>query len=199
MSKASKEEKVDRILSAALTVLSKQGYEKTTINDVADEANVSRGLLHYYFKDKEDMVAKALTFSFGSMWDASMGILQSAKSAEQLVDNMIEVLKKNLQEKPDFSALLFEMWVSSRRSQKIRKVFVDGLNETILRLKGLLQLASSFGMINIASDDAEGTVRILVALYHGLTIQLLTNPEKIKDKKMWTPIRNVLLTAFTRK
>ena len=190
------EEKANRILAAALRVLARNGYEKTTINEVADAANVSRGLLHYYFKDKEDMVAKALTFGFGSMWDSSIGSLSESKTPEELVDNMVKVLVDNVQKNPDFSALLFEMWVSSRRSKKIDKVFSDGLAETINRLKMLLDLAASTGVIKIDKTETEAVVRILLAMYHGLAIQLLTQPEKIKDKKLWIPIRKILLSTM---
>jgi AcrR family transcriptional regulator len=193
------EDKINKMLSATLEVLSKKGYENTTINDIADTAKISRGLLHYYFKDKEDLAAKAMAFGFGSMWDASINSLSGARSAEGLVDSMIEVLKKNIKESPDFSALLFEMWVSSRRSAKIRKVFSDGLEEAVARLKALLGFAASVGVIKINSDDAEGLVRIVLAMYHGLAIQLLTNPDKLEDKKVWAPIRNVLLYAFSGK
>lgn len=192
-------DKINKMLAATLEVLSKKGYENTTINDIADAAKISRGLLHYYFKDKEDLAAKALSFGFGSMWDASINSLSNARSPEELVDNMIEVLKKNIQENPDFSALLFEMWVSSRRSAKIRKVFSDGLEEAVARLKTLLEFAASAGIINIDLEDAEGLVRIVLAMYHGLAIQLLTNPEKIKDGKVWAPIRRMLLMAFSGK
>jgi AcrR family transcriptional regulator len=190
------EEKANRILAAALEVLAKNGYEKATINEVADAANVSRGLLHYYFKDKEDMVSKALTFGFGSMWDSSIGSLADSKTPEELVDNMIRILIDNVQKNPDFSALLFEMWVSSRRSKRIEKVFSDGLAETINRLKTLLDLAASTGVIKIDRNDTEAVVRILLAMYHGLAIQLLTQPEKIKEKKLWTPIRKILLSTM---
>ena len=194
-----KEDKINTIIATALSLLAKKGYENTTINDIADTAGISRGLLHYYFTDKEDLAAKALTFGFGPMWDSSVGKIQSARSPEQLVDTMIEVLKKNVRENPDFSALLFEMWVSARRSAKIRKVFNDGLNEAIDRLKSLLELASSVGMIRINKDESEGIIRILLAMYHGLAIQLLFNPEKIEDKKIWVPVRKMLLSSFERK
>jgi AcrR family transcriptional regulator len=183
-------------LSAALGVLARNGYERTTINEVADAAKVSRGLLHYYFKDKEEMVSKALTFGFGSMWDSSIGSLTDSKTPEELVDNMIGILINNVQKNPDFSALLFEMWVSSRRSKRIERVFSDGLEETINRLKTLLDLAASTGVIKIGRSDTEAVVRILLAMYHGLAIQLLTQPEKVKDKKLWTPIRKILLSTM---
>ena len=190
------QEKSERILRSALVLLAKKGYENTTINDIADAASVSRGLLHYYFKDKEDLVSQTLSYGFGSMWEKSMGSLATATSAQDLADGMIDVLKKNIQQNPDFSALLFEMWVSSRRSDKIRKVFSDGLNGTVDELKKLLELGSAVGIIKINSDESEGIVRILLAMYHGLAIQLLTNPDKIRDKKLWVPVRKLLLMAF---
>ncbi len=193
---ARKEEKINTILTTALSLLAKKGYENTTINDIADAAKISRGLLHYYFKDKEDLVAKALTFGFGPMWDSSIGKIQSARSPEQLVDTMIEVLKNNIRENPDFSALLFEMWVSGRRSAKIRKVFNDGLDEAIRRLRTLVELASSIGIIKIDKEESEGIIRVLLAMYHGLAIQLLANPDKIEDGKIWEPVRKMLLSSL---
>src|SRR5690349_12135611 len=163
-----KEEKIHKILTTTVSLLAKKGYENTTINDIADASGISRGLLHYYFKDKEDLVAEALTFGFGSMWDRSLGEIQSARTPTQLVDTMIEVLKKNVKKDPDFSALLFEMWVSGRRSTKIRKVFNEGFEEAIGRLKGLFEFASSIGIIKINKDESEGVIRLLLALYHGL-------------------------------
>ncbi|WP_415280880.1 TetR/AcrR family transcriptional regulator [Candidatus Nitrososphaera sp. FF02] len=196
MVRESREDKVDRILTATLSELSKKGYESTTINDIADSAKISRGLLHYYFKDKEDLVAQALSFGFGTMWDASIASISSARTPEQLVDTMIDVLKKNLKEKPDFSALLFEMWVSSRRSKKINKVFADGLNEAIARLKKLFEFASAIGVLKLNPEEAEGFVRMLLAIYHGMAIQLLSSPERIDDDRIWLPIRRMLLLAL---
>jgi AcrR family transcriptional regulator len=193
---AQKEDKIKAILDTALTLLAKRGYENTTINDIADSAAISRGLLHYYFKDKEELAAKALEFGFGPMWDSSIGKIQSARSPEELVDTMIDVLKNNVRDQPDFSALLFEMWVSGRRSAKIRKVFNDGINEAINRLTRLLEFAGRIGIIKLDPKDIEGIIRMLLALYHGLAIQLLANPEKIDDKKIWAPIRRTLCLAL---
>lgn len=62
----SREEKVDHILQAALRVLAAKGYENATIADISKAARVSRGILHYYFSDKEDLVSKALARSSSS-------------------------------------------------------------------------------------------------------------------------------------
>src|SRR5690348_13263244 len=46
----------ERILQAAFTVLSRQGYENTSIKDIAQEAGVAQGMVHYHFKWKQQLV-----------------------------------------------------------------------------------------------------------------------------------------------
>jgi AcrR family transcriptional regulator len=50
----------ERILQAAFTVLSRQGYENTSIKEIAEEAGVAQGLVHYYFKSKQQLVLEVL-------------------------------------------------------------------------------------------------------------------------------------------
>ena len=50
----------DKILRAAFDVLSRQGYENASIKDITDEAGVAQGLVHYYFKSKQQLVLAVL-------------------------------------------------------------------------------------------------------------------------------------------
>lgn len=53
------EEKLQRrnaILDAAKKILLSKGYEKATMDNIAQEANLSRGLLYVYFNDKDDIL-----------------------------------------------------------------------------------------------------------------------------------------------
>jgi AcrR family transcriptional regulator len=50
----------EKILQAAFDVLSRQGYENTSIKDIAESAGVAQGLVHYYFKSKQQLVLQVL-------------------------------------------------------------------------------------------------------------------------------------------
>ena len=50
-----KDERQQQILDAAAAVIIRQGYAKTTIRDIAEEAGTSRGTVYLYFKGKEDL------------------------------------------------------------------------------------------------------------------------------------------------
>jgi AcrR family transcriptional regulator len=49
------DERKEQILLAASAVIIRQGYDKTTMSDIADEAGVSRGTVYLYFKGKEEL------------------------------------------------------------------------------------------------------------------------------------------------
>ncbi len=49
------DERQQQILNAAAAVIVRLGYDKTTMNDIADEAGVSRGTVYLYFKGKEEL------------------------------------------------------------------------------------------------------------------------------------------------
>jgi AcrR family transcriptional regulator len=52
---------IDNILNSALKILTAKRYEDATIADISKAADIGRGILHYYFSNKEDLVSKALT------------------------------------------------------------------------------------------------------------------------------------------
>jgi AcrR family transcriptional regulator len=53
----------EKIVQAAFTVLSRDGYESTSIKEIAEEAGVAQGLVHYYFKSKQQLVLAVLAMT----------------------------------------------------------------------------------------------------------------------------------------
>lgn len=51
-----------QILDAALDVFAEQGYDAATTKDIAARADVTHGLIYFYFKNKEDLFAAACDY-----------------------------------------------------------------------------------------------------------------------------------------
>src|SRR3990172_4423930 len=49
-----------QIITAAVQLFSERGYFQTTVQDIADTAGISAGLIYQYFRDKEDLLLLAI-------------------------------------------------------------------------------------------------------------------------------------------
>ena len=50
------DERIPELLEAALEVFAKNGYRNTRLDDVADEAGVTKGTIYHYFDTKEELL-----------------------------------------------------------------------------------------------------------------------------------------------
>jgi AcrR family transcriptional regulator len=56
MAKAPPADKRRQILDAAVAVFARQGFHRTRVSDIADEAGVAYGLVYHYFRSKDDVL-----------------------------------------------------------------------------------------------------------------------------------------------
>ena len=57
--KIMKADKKEKILEAAIKVFSEKGYDQATMDEIAMEANVSKGLLFFYYENKENLIIES--------------------------------------------------------------------------------------------------------------------------------------------
>jgi AcrR family transcriptional regulator len=194
----SKEEKINHILQAALMVLAIKGYENSTIADISKAANVSRGILHYYFTDKEDLVNKVLANASNKLMQSTLTGIKG-KSQEEIIDNVLSTYIKNLEGNPDFYAFLFEMWCASRRSEKIRNELQNCISKVVATIGKMLEDAWKNSTIKFDAQKSDEMAKSLLALSDGIAFHVLINPsENLKDKKFWLVIRNMMLSVLKR-
>jgi AcrR family transcriptional regulator len=107
-----REEKKDltqkQILSAAATLFAENGYDSTSIDDIAAKANIAKGTLYYHFDSKESVVVALREDSFSEM-------LQNAMHSLSLGEKPVNILEKVLLERaawteknPDLTKVFFE-------------------------------------------------------------------------------------------
>jgi AcrR family transcriptional regulator len=58
-----------RIQSVALELFAEQGYDKTSLREIAERLDVTKAALYYHFKSKEDIVSSLVEDYFGQIDD----------------------------------------------------------------------------------------------------------------------------------
>jgi AcrR family transcriptional regulator len=84
-----------RIQQVALELFSEQGYERTSLREIAERLGVTKAALYYHFKSKEDIV-RSFTEDYFSRIDAliAWGKEQppGASTAQELLDRYITIV-----------------------------------------------------------------------------------------------------------
>ena len=188
----SKKQKINQILKNSLKVLAKNGYENTTIANIAAESGVSRGILHYYFSNKEDLVSKVLVYSSENIIQSTIKDIRG-KTREEIADNIIKDSIQSFKENPEFYAFLFEMWCASRRSDKIRNELIICSDIVTKSIKKVLDEAIQNGLLKLDIKNTEEVSKVLLALFNGIAFEKLMHPSKdLDNKRYWIQVRNMI-------
>ncbi len=85
------QEKQQNILNAACEVFAKHGYQKASMQDIADAAGVSKSVLFKYFSTKENLYLRLFRLATDSILEADA--LSRAQGSER--DDLFSVLRRN--------------------------------------------------------------------------------------------------------
>jgi AcrR family transcriptional regulator len=140
----------DAILEAALDEFSARGFEAARLDDVAKRADVAKGTIYLYFKDKEDLFQELIR----SKMTPVVGTIETALATDLplrvIVDQVIEFFVREV--------------YGTRRKQLIRLIISEGprfpalaefyyrevLSRILKTVRGLLQRAYERGEL---ADD----------------------------------------------
>lgn len=191
-----KEQKINEILKNSLRILAKNGYENTTIAIIAKKSNVSRGILHYYFSDKEDLVSKVLAYSSENIIQSTIKGIKG-KTPDEIADNIIRDTIQSFREDSDFFAFLFEMWCASRRNNKIKDELVHCSVKVTKSINKVLDEAIQNGVLKISIKNTEEISKVLLALFDGIAFEMLMEPSQdLENRKYWIQVRRMILSVL---
>jgi len=104
---ASKENKRDLIIEAAIQVLSKKGYHNTKMEEIAVIAGIGKGTIYEYFQSKLQLLQEILERSF-YLYDHSIKAdISNSLSVEQKIRRLVEAHLRFCQENKDLTRILF--------------------------------------------------------------------------------------------
>ena len=88
-----------KIIEAAKQVFEEEGYAGARMQQIADSAQINKGLLHYYFKSKDKIFETVFTAAFEKMMSKVGKIFQAElpieEKIEMFVNQYLDVLSKN--------------------------------------------------------------------------------------------------------
>ena len=160
-----------KLIEAAYKVLAEKGYENCSIKDIAREAGVSPGLVHYYFANKEELLA-AVVKEATDAYCREMEHMRATVAGDRLADAALAEPLKRTREHADWYKLRHELYVLALRNPTIRSGVKELFTKGREGIEGTVQAVAGKPLSNGAELSA-----ILFACFEGLALQALIDPD----------------------
>ena len=169
-------EKAQRIVAAMRASVGQRGAAGATFDHVAQEAGVSRGLLHYYFGSKERLLVEVVRHDCDLRMASLEERLAGADSVDGIIDVLVTHLEAFIEHDPDAAALIYELFTASRHNEDLREAMAEVYREVRAHVASVLEEKHRAGVVQL-HDDAAAVASILFAMGDGFALQRLSDPE----------------------
>jgi AcrR family transcriptional regulator len=164
-------ERVAAILEAACRVVVRDGAHGLRMTSVADEAGVSKALLHYYFSTRRELLRSAFAFSEQRLNEAVEQELEGLTTGAERAERALVVSVDTETPFGEQRALWNEVWSSLRLDDELRPLVDGSYRAWVDRLVGLIEQGRADGSISASVDAADGGWR-LAAVADGIDSML---------------------------
>lgn len=146
-SKKDPEEKKIQILEALNQCLQEKPFDKTSIKDIARTAGVNHGLLHYYFKNKEDILTQYIEYvidHYKKMFTSWLGEKQNHNIGDrELIEDFFEFMNSRITLNKKLSKVFIEIWKIAAYNDNIRAILQQAYQEWISALSEMLNTVTN--------------------------------------------------------
>jgi len=177
VSAAHRDARRQQILEAAVACFAREGFHRTTVQDIVRESGLSPGAIYGYFASKD-----AIVDAMGADRHAlELALIAAAVDAADLRQALRRLSR-------EFFALLrdpaerrrrrvaVQVWAEALRNPRLLRQVRGGVDRPRARLADLLRQAQARGALSPAlSPDA--VARMMIALFQGFILQQAWDPK----------------------
>lgn len=168
----------ERLLDAAAVVFARRGLERSTIDEVAEEAGFTKGAVYANFRSKEDLFLAMLDGHFAERLAAVDDLLAADGPLEDRVRAAGDEFARSLAEDPEWPRMFFEWAAHAARDERFRAELVgryatlrERLAEVHARIGAEVGATPPFGW--------ETLTMMTFAMANGVALERLLEPEAV--------------------
>jgi AcrR family transcriptional regulator len=149
------EERRRELADAALVTLSELGYARTSLREIAQNSPFSHGVLHYYFRDKVELITYCVRRYKSVCVRRYDSVVESAGTVSELVEGFAEAMARTVVE----DATMHRLWYDLRSQALFEASFQDDVLEIDASMRAMIwrvvtRYAELSGRPALVAEDA---------------------------------------------
>lgn len=163
-----------QIIEATFFSIAVKGYSAITMQDIADAAGVSKGVIHYYFKNKEELFVSVLEKLIHELDEFTTLRLAEADAPVDRMRTMIAAVFEKCVENKKFHTVIMDFWAHATKHPVLRAASANQAARYRHLIEKIIQDGIGTGDFR-ADVDANLAAAALLGQLQGLLTQWTLN------------------------
>jgi AcrR family transcriptional regulator len=186
------------IVEAAMRVLARQGYARTSLMDIASEVGMSKGAIHYHFPTKEALMGQVLQAACDAVAKRTPGVWTGSGNPFEALRSSLREIWRSRAELTDEAKVVADLLAQSLHDHSLRPPLAQYYRFASAQVEApVQQLLDALGLesrIEIAKIP-----RLMHALLDGLLMQKIVDPEAIPEEFVMQALETMGFALFVPK
>jgi AcrR family transcriptional regulator len=194
-----KQKKRQVLIEAAVAVFSRNGYQRTKMNDIAHEAGVGKGTLYEYFPSKRKLFVEMSEYLYEQFMVKQRDALDSVEDPEQRIHTLISATLEQTALWTRLMHLFIDVWAEMDREgeeDELRRIITRVYRKTADILAGYIREGQTRGQFKPC--NAEDAALAILAVLDGLVFQHLINKRMFETKSMISTLTKILVEGLKK-
>jgi len=185
-----------QLTKAAYKVVAQKGYNDFTIKDIAAEAGLSTGLVHYYFKNKEDLLFKLLKEMNANLKEQlNKALMVLTEPKDKLLAFCDEAFALLDREKAYFYVLI-DFWARINHDTRIRQANIKLFQSYRDEIAAIITEGMAKGVFMVV--DVKLVSVIIISLIQGTILQYVIDNEVFDYRGIKMNIKEQILSIVIK-
>ena len=188
-------EKKEKIISAATSLFSRFGLEKTTMEDIAKAAKKGKSSLYYYFKSKEEVFAEVIKKEIAGLKTAIIEAIEKEDDPYNKFRKFVDSRLNYLNEKADQYTNVKDEHI--KHYKFVETLTADYSNWEISTIKSIVKYGRDKGLFEVT--DLHSVSQALFFALKGLEYPWAINLTRKEIEKSVEALVDVLLRGISKR
>jgi AcrR family transcriptional regulator len=168
--------KAEAIKQATFSLIVERGFSNITTAMIADKAEASKGLIHYYFGNKEKLIIEVLRGLRESYLLAVKEVMEQYPANEERLEKGIRDFWEAFKADPSLMIAIFEITINGRNTKELRERIVEFHGGVVDEMKK--SMLAGWGTTDSKSEkEAEAILTIVLGVLESICLHYILDPQ----------------------
>jgi AcrR family transcriptional regulator len=188
------EERRNQIIESAIKVFAREGFANTRMEDVATESGLSKGLLYWYFKSKDDIIIAIADLLFSAEFRKMQNLSIEGQTSRDCLEKLFDIFIKDLRNILKLTPVIYEFYALAFRNSTVRHVMHEYYQRFIMIMEPIIQQGMERG--EFRSGDARQVTITIGAAFEGTLLLWSYAPDMIQPEQQLRASLDILIRGL---